>query len=452
MNKKINSNNDVEEFNYFSGKFIKNNQKNKKIFNSLTQKSTKNLYSEKSIACNKLDTHDSNFSNTVDDQIKRRWAWVEVDLRAISNNLRVTKNFVGPNVKIMAIVKANAYGHGTVRVAKTALNSGASMLGVSNVNEALELRFAGINCPILVLTQPPKTSIDCLAKYSIMPSIYTADFAIKYGEACMNQNKTAPYHLAVNTGMNRIGVDWDKASNLLAQINFHKALKLEGTFTHFATADESETLDFEKQYRRFCLCLDTLKSSGFNPGIIHCANTAAIFRYKKTHFDMVRIGIGMYGYYVSDDIKPKVKLIPALSVHARIVDERIVGIGEGVSYSMNYRARNSVKICVVPLGYADGLPRILSNKINVLYKGYKLPQVGNICMDQFMFEIDMNSSYAQKNLNAQIGDEVVVIGSQTNSETNQTSSISLDELADKSSTIVNELACDLCLRMPIVYK
>lgn len=167
---------------------------------------------------------------------------------------------------------------------------------------------------------------------------------------------------------------------------------------------------------------------------------------------MVRLGIGMYGYYVAEDVKQKVELTPALSVHARIIDERTVGVGEGVSYGMNYRAPRPAKICVVPIGYADGLSRLLSNNIDVLYKGRRFPQVGNICMDQFMFEINTKSSYAQDNLDAQIGDEVVIVGTQKNKVTGSTDTIFLDELADKSSTIVYELACDFCLRMPIIYK
>lgn len=345
----------------------------------------------------------------------------------------------------MAVVKANAYGHGSVEFAKTAQKVGVYYFAVATIDEAITLRKGGINQDILLLSQPPYTSIPLLLEYDILPSVFTSDFAIMYAEAADKQSKLARFHLAINTGMNRIGVRHNEVVDFLKLISFHRALKIEGTFTHFATADSYNLIDFEKQYNFFCNAIEAMKKNGYDPGIVHCANSAAAIRFPKTHFDMVRLGICMYGYHPSIETKKIVHLKPVMSVHARITDERILALGEGVSYELNYRARGSVKICTLPLGYADGLNRFLSQKIDFIYKGHRFPQVGNICMDQCMFEIDMNSAYAQQNFNAQIGDEVVLIGNQGDSI------ITLEDYANILHTIHYECACAFSNRLPAIY-
>lgn len=346
----------------------------------------------------------------------------------------------------MAVVKADAYGHGAVEVSKTALNAGASYLGVATVDEGVELRKANISAPILIFSQPPITSIPVLLKFDLMPSVYTAEFAVMYAEEADKQGQQASYHLALNTGMNRVGVRYNKVLDFLKLISFHRALKLEGTFTHFATADCVDLMDFKKQYANFCEAIKNMEDVGYNPGIVHCANSATIFRFPEAHFDMVRYGISMYGSYPYKEIKDVVELKQAMSVHAKIIDERILGLGEGVSYGFNYRARSAAKICTVPVGYADGLRRSFSQKIYVIYKGHKFPQVGNICMDQCMFEIDMNSAYAQENFDAHIGDEVVLLGKSGDEF------ISIEELAKIDNTITYEVMCGFSRRMHREFK
>lgn len=237
----------------------------------------------------------------------------------------------------------------------------------------------------------------------------------------------------------------------MRQVSFHRALECKGTFTHFATADCDESLEFNRQLSRFGEALDAIVAAGFEPGIVHCANSAAIFRYPQTHCDMVRLGIAMYGYHPCPQTRTLVDIRPALSIHARITDDRILGVGEGVSYEMNYRSRGAVKVCTLPIGYADGLRRSLSQKISVLYKGRRFPQVGNICMDQCMFEIDMNSGVAQENYNAQIGEEVIIVGAQDSPKGIMHDEILLEELADIAQTNTYEMACGFSRRMPIVY-
>lgn len=375
----------------------------------------------------------------------RRWSWVEIDLSAIRNNVAVAKRRLKPGCRLMAVVKANGYGHGAVAIARTAIAAGASQIAVATVNEGVELREAGIEAPILILSEPPAASAPVLLAYGLMPSVYTAEFAIAYAEEADAHGMRAPFHLAVNTGMNRIGVRFDEAVEFLRQISFHRALSQEGTFTHFATADCAETLDFNMQFRRFTETISAIRSMGINPGLVHCANSAALLRYPDTHFDMVRLGISMYGFHPCPETRGRFDLRPAMSVHARITAVNTPPMSEGVSYGMNYRSPGSVKICAVPVGYADGYARSLSGRASVVYDGRLCRQVGNICMDQCMFEVDLRSYGSHRRLDPQVGDEVLLVGGQG------AASVGIEEIADMLGTIPHEVCCALSLRMPKVY-
>ena len=376
--------------------------------------------------------------------IDRRWSWLEIDLNAIRNNVRVSKNQIGYNCRLCAVVKADAYGHGAVRVAKTALNSGAEYLAVATVQEGIELREALINAPILLLCEPPKTAIPLLLGYKIMPSIYSPDFAIEYAEAANAYGVTAPYHLAINTGMNRIGVRYDQVVEFLRNVSFHAQLELKGVFTHFATADCAETFDFEIQARRFVDAVNAIQASGFDPGIVHCANSAALLRYPNVHFDMARLGISLYGYHPCVETRGFYDLQPAMSVHARITDTRTLGINDGVSYGLHYRSNGGSHICTLPLGYADGFNRLLSGKTSVIFEGRLHPQVGNICMDQCMFEYLPLRREVNPRL-PQVGDEVLLVGKQGDAE------ITIDWMAQECGTIPHEITIGLSHRMPRLY-
>lgn len=374
----------------------------------------------------------------------RRWSWVEVDLGAIKHNASTIKRNIG-NRHLMAIVKADAYGHGAVRVAQAALQAGADYLGVATVDEAIELREAYVNAPILIIAQPPATAIPLLLAYKIEPAVYTAEFAVQYGEAADSYGLRAPFHLAVNTGMNRIGVHYDEVVNFMSQISFHRALLLKGVFTHFATADCPDNLDFHRQERRFAEAIEALHAAGIDPGIVHAANSAAGIRYPEDWYDMVRLGISLYGYHPCPETFGSIDLRPAMSVHARITDTRFVPVGEGVSYGLHYRSAGSVKICTLPIGYADGFRRGLSYNTSVIYQGQLLPQVGNICMDQCMFECDLRTRPNRPRLDPQIGDEVLLVGRQGNVE------ITVDEIAEKLGTIQHEVTIGFAQRMPRIY-
>ena len=362
-----------------------------------------------------------------------RWAWAEIDLSAIRHNVAQSRRLLQPRCRLMAVVKANAYGHGIVGVSKAAIGAGADRLAVSTVAEGVELRKAGVNAPILVLAQPPRQTIPHLLGYRITPSIYEPDFAIAYAEAADLHGMTAPYHLAVNTGMNRLGVHYDEAVEFLYQVNFHRALELEGVFTHYATAEYAETLDLQLQTRRFIDTVENMRAAGFDPGIVHAANSAAALRYPSVQFDMVRLGLVLYGLHPCPETRQIVELRPAMSVHARITDTHVPGVSEGVSYGLHYRSPGSVKICTIPVGYADGLQRALSGNIDFIVGGQYVRQVGAICMDSCMFEVDLRRSAARERIDPQVGDEVVVLGKQGLAE------ITVDELAGRLATIPYEI-------------
>ncbi len=374
-----------------------------------------------------------------------RWAWAEVDLSAIRHNVAETRRFLKPNTRLMAVVKADGYGHGAVEVARAALAAGADRLAVATVLEGVALRKAGITAPILMLSQPPASAIPVLVDFGITPSVYDPAFAVAYGEAADQRGLKAPYHLVVNTGMNRIGVHYLEVVDFLYQVSFHRALELEGTFTHFATADCPERLEFERQRRRFEDAVIAIRAAGFSTGLVHAANSAAIYRYPEVHYDMVRQGISLYGFHPCNETRGFVDLHPAMSIHARITDVRMVPMSEGVSYGLNYRSPGSVKICTIPLGYADGLREGLSSNTDFIMDGRYYRQVGNICMDQCMFEVDMRRRASVPPADPQVGDHVIVVGQEGVAE------VTMDEMAEKLGTIHYELAIGFAQRLPKIY-
>lgn len=379
-------------------------------------------------------------------ELERRWAWVEIDLNAIQNNTMAIKRMLAPNTLLMAVVKADGYGHGAVPCAKTALNAGAEYLGVATVDEAIELRKADIGAPILVLAEPPATTIPLLLAYRIMPTIYTAEFAVRYGEAADSVGMRAPYHLKVNTGMNRIGVRFDEVIEFLRRVSFHRALDLVGTFTHFATADTPDSMEFRIQVAHFVETIEEMRAYGVDPGIVHAANSAAIIRYPEVHFDMVRLGLSLYGFYPCPETYGLVDLTPAMSVHARITQVKNVPVGEGVSYGLLHRSGGFARVCTLPIGYADGYRRGLSDRIDVILNGVQYPQVGTICMDQAMFEVDLRTHRDLGTPDPQVGDEVIIAGIDGNAM------VTIDEMADVLKTVPHEVCIGFgCSRLPRLY-
>jgi alanine racemase len=373
-----------------------------------------------------------------------RWAWVEIDSSAIAYNIRQARDMVGRSGQLMAVVKADAYGHGAEQVSRIALKAGADRLAVATVAEGVKLRSVGISAPILCLAEPPITSIPLLVDNDITPTVDTVDFAIALGEAADARGQVALYHLAINTGMNRIGVMPANAVPFLQSIDFHRGIRLEGVFTHFATADCPEEWDFRIQLRRFNDAVDTIRAAGFNPDIVHAASSPATIRYPEARFDMVRYGISMYGLHSSDVTRGLIDLRPAMSVKARVSFVQTPATGEGVSYGMHYRTPGGIQIATLPLGYGDGMARVLSGRCQVLINGMRYNQVGNICMDQMMVEIPGSSPF-RPHAPIEIGDEAVIIGRQGDEE------ITLDDHAALLDTITHEVAIHFGQRLQRFY-
>ena len=373
-----------------------------------------------------------------------RWAWVEIDTGALRRNTRAFLDIAGARRRVCCVVKADAYGHGAVACAKIMHAVGADMFAVATVREGVELRDGGITEPILLLNEPPEGAVETLLEYSIMPSIYTPEFALAYGECAARMGTVGRYHMAIETGMNRIGVHYTEVIEFRRAIDFHCGLECAGVFTHFATADEPDGWDYKLQCKRFEEAVAGLRDAGFDCGIVHCANTPSSIFDPAARYDMIRAGIGLYGLQPCELSGRVLPLEQVMSVRARVTRVAYPAMGEGVGYGYTYRVpRARVQICTLPLGYADGLSRTLSNKMEVLFRGARVRQVGNICMDQCMVAIQSTS--ARPAVEAEYGDLMTVVGRDGDAF------ISLDEMARLRGTINYECACDFGLRLEKIY-
>ena len=373
-----------------------------------------------------------------------RWSWAEIDTGALRRNTRAFKSLVGARQRLCCVVKADAYGHGAVPCAKIMHAAGADMFAVATVNEGIALREGGIKLPILLLSEPPAKAADTLLQHDIMPSVYTPEFALAYGERAVELGRVGKYHMAIETGMNRIGVHYADVVEFRRSIDFHRGLQCDGVFTHFATADEPDGWDHQLQCKRFEEAVANLRDAGFECGIVHCDNTPASVLNPSTHFDMIRAGIGLYGLQPCDRMAAAMPLEPVMSIRARVTNIAWPAMGEGVGYGYTYRVpRARVQICTLPLGYADGLSRTLSNRMEVLFHGERRRQVGNICMDQCMVAISETSAREVKE--AEIGDLMTIVGRDGDAE------ITMDEMARLRGTINYEVACGFGMRLEKMY-
>jgi alanine racemase len=368
-----------------------------------------------------------------------RWARVTVDLDAIEHNVRTLKALTRPGTLFMAVVKADGYGHGAVEVAHAALRAGAHRLGVATVEEAMQLRERGITAPIQLLSEPPATAADQLLEHELIPTVTTREFAHALARATAATGREACFHLKVDTGMNRIGVQADHAPAMASELSAVPGLRMEGVFTHFATADVAGDWDFEAQLARFSDAVARMRDEGVSPQIVHACNSPGTILHPEAHFDMVRCGIAIYGLHPAPSTYDRIDLRPAMSVSARVTLTKRIGMGEGVSYGLTWRAAAPATIATLPLGYADGVHRILSNRMEVLIGGVRCAQVGRICMDQMMVEVP-------RGVNVAVGDDAVLVGKQGEQQ------ILMDEVAEAAGTINYEIACAFGMRMPRVYR
>lgn len=373
-----------------------------------------------------------------------RWAWVEIDQGALRRNTRAFKNLLGYGKRLCCVVKADAYGHGAVQCAKIMHATGADMFAVATVSEGVQLREGGIKSPILVLNEPPIDACDTLLEYQIMPSVYSSEFALAYGERAVEMGCVGKYHMAIETGMNRIGVHFTDVLEFRREIDFHRGIECDGVFTHFATADDPDGWDYRLQCTRFSEAVAAMKDAGFECGIVHCSNTPASMLDHSMQFDMIRAGIGLYGLQPCEKSASIMPLEPVMSVRARATRTIHPAMGEGVGYGFTFRVpRARVQVCTIPIGYADGLSRTLSNKMDVLYRGQRIRQVGNICMDQCMVAIQQTP--ARQMPEAEVGDLITIVGKDGDAV------ITMDEMARLRGTINYEVACGFGMRLEKVY-
>jgi len=364
-----------------------------------------------------------------------RDSWIEINLEYLAQNVKAIKKLVNKNVKLLAVVKADAYGHGAVMVAPTMLASGVDILGVASIDEGLNLRDSKITCDILVLGAAPVWSFESAVENDITISIFSQEHIQAAKQAFERTGQKVKAHIKLDTGMNRIGVCASEAVEFITKVQKADFIDLKGVFSHLACAeDENET---QKQLNKWNEIISQIDTSGL---ILHVLNTAGIMSYPDSQFDMVRAGIGLYGLMpdLSGGVNGKRETVngiflPVLSLKGRITRIHKMPKGEGISYGHTFVADKDIKVATVPIGYADGVPRALSNKIYGIINNKKIKLIGNITMDQMMFDIT--------DVEAQEGDVITLLGED----------LFIDEWAKIVGTINYELACRLKVRLPRVY-
>lgn len=378
--------------------------------------------------------------------------WSEINLNAISHNVRELCRITSPGSRLMAVVKADGYGHGAVETSLAALKNGADCLGVARVEEGLHLRRAGIAAPILILGYTLPEHSEALVLHRLVQSVYTFEAAEALSQAASRLQTKAKVHIKVDTGMGRLGLLPDSprismlgkhlpgnAQRVIESISRLPHVEVEGVFTHFATADSLDKTYTLQQLERFLEFLDKLKVHGMEFPIRHAANSAALIDLPETHLDMVRPGISLYGFYPSAEVsKEGISLIPAMTLKARVIQVKMVPAGFHVSYGMTYQTENPTVIATVSAGYADGLNRLLSSKGQVLTGGTRAGIVGRICMDLTLLDVGHIPDVG-------IGDEVVIFGAQGQEF------IPVEEMAETLNTVHYEIVTSLASRVARVY-
>jgi alanine racemase len=367
-----------------------------------------------------------------------RVTYAEIFPDAIEHNLFRIKSKVTP-AKIMAVVKANAYGHGIIEVAKTMEKAGADYLGVGFLEEGINLRQNKIKAPILVLGGVLGYQIKKFIEHNLEITVSSIELAEQINKEVekLRSNK-AKIHLKIDTGMERIGVNWQNALQFVEKVALMKNVEVVGIYSHFATSDEKDKSFALEQLERFNDVLSKVKSLGVEIPLKHIANSGAILDIPESYFDMVRPGIILYGIYPSGETSESIKLKPAMKLKSKVVFLKEVPPNTSVSYGRKYFTKNKSRIVTIPIGYGDGYSRLLSNKADVIINEKKFPVVGTICMDQIMVNIGDNH-------NIKVGDEVIMIGKSGNEE------ITALELAEKMGTIPYEIVCGINTRVPRIY-
>lgn len=377
--------------------------------------------------------------------------WAEINLEAYAHNIRELRRVSRPPARLMAVVKANGYGHGAVEVAREALQNGAQYLGVARIDEAVPLRQAGLEVPILIFGYCPPNLAPLLIDYELTQTVFSLTTASALSEQATRKGKAINIHLKVDSGMGRLGLLLDTTNStrddMAAQnpvreieaITRLPGLTVEGIFTHFATSDSADKSYANLQLDRFMDLLSRLQKEGLEPPLRHAANSAALIDMPDSHLDMVRPGIATYGLHPSDEVdKSGVDLKPVMTLKSKIIHLKRVPPGFNISYGISFQTKNHTTIATVPVGYADGFNRRLSSRGHMLVHGQRAPIVGRICMDLTMLDVGSVVGIA-------LEDEVVVFGEQGNE------AVTADEIASSLDTINYEVVSTITGRVPRVY-
>ena len=360
--------------------------------------------------------------------------WLEVDLGAIKHNIQQIKSLT--KTKVMAVIKANGYGHGVQAVAQAAEEAGAEWLGVARMEEALNLRSTGIQTEIMVLGYTPPVMVPEAAHHDIHVAIYDSQMAKAYAANAQKEGLRVKAHLKVETGMGRLGMPPENAMAFLQTYHKHSSLEIDGIFSHFARADEPSVGSAQGQLQLFNDLLAALRKAGILPRMVHTANSAAVINFPEAYFDLVRPGIAIYGLDPSSDTPLPTSFRKALAWKARLTSVRVLPPGHGVSYGSVYVTSGDERIGVIPVGYGDGFRRVAGQQ--VLVRGKRVNVVGRVCMDQCMLQLDDVPD-------AVPGDEVVLLGAQGQE------AITAGELASRWGTLNYEVVCGLADRLPRLY-
>ena len=371
---------------------------------------------------------------------KNRDAWVEINLSNLEHNVLLIKDFLkkncNPNPDIFAVIKADGYGHGSLMCAPTLIACGVKYFGVASIDEGIELRENKITQPILVLGASPLWAMENAIKYDICLSIFNDEHLEMAQQLYERLNKKLKVHIKLDTGMNRIGINKENANNFIKKVLNSNAIDLKGIFTHFADVENNDL--FKRQIDEFQEIINPFKDIFKEKKVkIHCLNSPGMFSYPQYSYDMVRMGIIMWGLTpYSNDNPDMPKVLPVMGLKARITNIHILKKGDGISYGHTYIASKDTKVATIPIGYADGVARNLSGKISAYLNGKEIKQIGRITMDQIMFDVS--------NVDCKAGDIIVLLGEENKIDT-------IDTWAEKLNTINYELTCRLKMRLSRIY-
>ncbi len=367
-------------------------------------------------------------------------AWIEIDLAALSYNVQQIVKLLSSRTQLMAVVKADAYGHGAVTVAQTVLHSGASWLGVATVPEGIELREAGIKAPILILgATHTLEQIHAIVQWKLQPTLISPKQALLFSDTlkAIDYHSHLHVHVKFDTGMSRLGPSWREAAEFVQLVQGLPNLRIASIYSHLATAENSDQTVMRQQQQRFETAIAQISAMKIEPPLLHLANSAATLTDDALHYDMVRVGLAVYGLYPDVHLCSRIDLKPVLQVKARVTQVKSIAKGSGVSYGHQFVAERELHLAVVGIGYADGVPRHLSQKIQVLIRGQRIPQIGAITMDQMMLDVSTIPDLQE-------GEVVTLIGQDEGEK------ISAEDWANQLNTISWEILCGFKHRLPRV--